>query len=107
MATSKEYAYFLKGNKIAIVQKDYTLSDGLNYTYEDPPGGLGIGTGNGSWKSPISTVTDGLEIEYAYSPKYSINQVATTVACDRYTNSNGLLKIVDNENGLPTSVPIL
>ena len=103
MATSKEYAYFLKGNKIAIVQKDYTLSDGLNYTYEDPPGGLGIGTGNGSWKSPISTVTDGLEIEYAYSPEYRINQVATTVACDRYTNSNGLLKIVDAGNGLPTS----
>ena len=25
MATSKEYAYYMKGNKVAIVQKDYTL----------------------------------------------------------------------------------
>ena len=79
----KNYAYYLRGSQIALVQEDYT--------------------NDSKWKSPIATVADGLEIEYAYSPRYRINQAATTVACDRYTNSNGLLKIVDAGNGLPTS----
>ena len=71
MATNKEYSYFIKGDKIAIVQKDDTLSDGLNYTY-DPNDGLGIGTGNGLWKSPIESITGGIEIEYTYKPDYRI-----------------------------------
>ena len=50
MATSKEYAYYMKGNKVAIVQKDYTLEGGLNYIYDPDVGGLGLGTGNGLWK---------------------------------------------------------
>ena len=83
MAANKFYSYYLRGGQIALIEQD--IND------------------NNRWKSPASTVTDGLEIEYAYSPRYRINQTATTVACDRYTNSNGLLKIVDAGNGLPTS----
>ena len=93
MATSKEYAYFLKGNKLAIVQKDYTFSGGLNYTYDDD--GLGIGTGGGLWKSPKEDATNGLEIEYAYSPIYNIESVA---AADKetvvsYETSDGFLRL--------------
>ena len=69
MATAKEYAYYMEGNQIAIVQKDTSHSNGLNYTYQDPPGGLGIGTGTGEWKSPVESVDDGLLIEYTYVPK--------------------------------------
>ena len=71
MATSKEYSYFIKGDKVAIVQRDYDYSDGLNYTYNSEDG-LGIGTGNGLWKSPTESITNGIEIEYTYSPDYRV-----------------------------------
>ena len=73
MAASKEYAYYIKGNKVAIVQKDYTLEGGLNYTYNDD--GLGIGTSGTAWKSPKASITDGLEIQYTYSPTYTFPDV--------------------------------
>ena len=66
MATSKEYAYYIKGNKIAIVQKDYTSSGGQTLSQ---PGlnDLG-GVGALFWKSPKESITDGLELQYVYSP---------------------------------------
>ena len=101
MATSKEYAYFVKGSKIAIVERDRNDTSGLTSPSSVPS--IDLPSQFSKWKSPQETVADALEIEYVYSPEYRINQVATTVACDRYTNSNGLLKIVDAGNGLPTS----
>tara|TARA_R100000458_G_scaffold59704_1_gene71254 strand:+ start:274 stop:1323 length:1050 start_codon:yes stop_codon:yes gene_type:complete len=71
MATNKEYSYFIKGDKIAIVQKDYMLDDGLNYVYSDGAG-LGIDTGNSLWKSPTESITGGIEIEYTYKPDYRV-----------------------------------
>ena len=101
MAARRFYAYYVRGSQLALVEHDNVSGSGQTLgqpSLDDigPSGAL-------SWKSPIATVADGLEIEYAYSPRYRINQAATTVACDRYTNSNGLLKIVDAGNGLPTS----
>ena len=43
MATNKKYAYYLRGNQIALIEEDTGAID--------------------PWKSPISTVADGLEIE--------------------------------------------
>jgi hypothetical protein len=83
MASNKYYGYYLRGKQIALIEED--LDD------------------NNRWKSPVDAITDGIEVEYAYSPRYRINNTATAVACDRYTNSNGLLKIVDAADGLPTS----
>ena len=101
MASRKAYAYYLRGKQLALIEQDSVLGDGQTLT---PPGLNDVGPdGSQLWKSPITAVTDGLEIEYVYSPRYRIDQAATTVACDRYTNSNGLLKIVDAGNGLPTS----
>tara|TARA_Y100001963_G_scaffold155949_1_gene248301 strand:+ start:542 stop:973 length:432 start_codon:yes stop_codon:yes gene_type:complete len=68
MATARQYAYYIDGNKIAIVEKDNTLTDGLNYTYT-PGSGLDINTSGGEWKSPVETITDGLQIEYTVLPK--------------------------------------
>ena len=48
----KNYAYYLRGSQIALVQEDYT--------------------NDSRWKSPVEAVTDGLEIEYAYSPRYRL-----------------------------------
>ena len=101
MATSREYAYFIKGSRIAIVERDRNDTSSLTSPSSVPS--IDLPNQFAKWKSPQATVADALEIEYAYSPEYRINQVATTVACDRYTNSNGLLKIVDAGNGLPTS----
>ena len=70
MASVKDYVYQIKGNKLSLLQKDFTTSDGLNYTY-DSDDGLGISSGSTVLKSPIESITDGLEIEYAYSPIYS------------------------------------
>ena len=55
MAANKFYSYYLRGGQIALIEQD--VND------------------NSRWKSPASTVTDGLEIEYAYSPRYRINDI--------------------------------
>ena len=57
MASSKFYSYYLKGNKIAIIEGDLTDNDQL--------------------KSPTSTVVSGLEIQYAYSPTYRLGSTGT------------------------------
>ena len=57
MAANKFYSYYLRGGQIALIEQD--VND------------------NSRWKSPASTVTDGLEIEYAYSPRYTIPPIVT------------------------------
>ena len=70
MATSKEYAYYLKGNKVAIVERDYNDASGLTSPSLSPA--IDLPNTYAKWKSPVNAVADGLEIEYTYSPKYSI-----------------------------------
>ena len=68
MATSKEYAYYIKGNKVAIVQRDWTFSGGQTLSQ---PGLNDLGaTGALFWKSPKESITNGLEMQYVYSPEY-------------------------------------
>ena len=54
---SKFYGYYLKGNKVAIIQKDTTDTSANDY---------------GRYKSPSDSVSDGLEIEYSYAPTYNL-----------------------------------
>ena len=61
----KNYAYYLRGSQIALIQEDYT--------------------NDSRWKSPVEAITDGLEIEYAYSPRYIIDSIA---AADKETVSS-------------------
>ena len=68
MATSREYAFYLDGNRLSIVERDYSLADGLNYTHTEGDG-LGLATGSGYWKSPSTTISDGIQLEYTASPK--------------------------------------
>ena len=79
MATRKSYAYQIKGNKISLLENQFGYGSGQDvitvdgasinhkqYTLDE------IGpTGKPSWVSPTSDVTDGIELEYAYSPVYS------------------------------------
>ena len=87
MASVKEYAYFLKGNKVSIVERDTSFDNDVNSRDYGP------GSHRAKWKSPLSSVTNGLEIEYTYSPSYWINDVSDTVAVTAYTEASGLLSL--------------
>ena len=76
MASKREYTYQIKGNKLSLLEKDFSTTDGLNFPGVDgsPYGTAGDGltdsipSGTTAYKSPLTAVTDGIEIEYAYSP---------------------------------------
>ena len=109
MASSKHYAYYIRGSQLALIEHDANAGDGLNYTpYQKNPGtsldDIGPG-GSLNWTSPASTVTDGLEIEYAYSPRYRINDIEDkSTAITGYDESSGLLKFTGS--GLSTDAAI-
>ena len=64
MASAKEYGYFIKGSKLALIEKDTALDNDVNSRDYGPD------VTNVRFKSPQSSVTDGIELEYIYSPKY-------------------------------------
>ena len=67
MASIKEYAYYLDGDKVAIVQRD-TVLDNDPTSKDYAPGNI--------WKSPSSTVADGLKVKYTYAKTfYSPNPI--------------------------------
>tara|TARA_R100000152_G_C6760849_1_gene184924 strand:- start:14 stop:1117 length:1104 start_codon:yes stop_codon:yes gene_type:complete len=86
---SKDYSYYNKGNKIAIVEKEAAQGSGFlavahctisGYSTKatcEAAGGQWIpsSSGNldtyGTYKSPIESVDQGLEIEYSYAPVYN------------------------------------
>jgi hypothetical protein len=94
MATSKEYAYYIKGSKLALAQKDLVYSSGQTLTQ---PGLNDLGVaGRLLWKSPKESIADGLEIQYVHSPDYFINETEDkNTAIDTYVSLGGLLKIID------------
>ena len=61
---AKEYAYYIEGNKVGIVEKDTAFSNNISSKEYGP------GVSRAMWKSPQSSVTDGLEIKYAHSLIY-------------------------------------
>ena len=66
MASPKEYAYYLKGNKIAIVEKHTSFNNDPNSRNYGP------GARDMQYESPLSNVSEGLELEYTYSPVYNL-----------------------------------
>jgi len=91
MATSKQYAYYLEGNKIAIVEKDVSFDNDI--ASKD----YGPGASRQRWESPQSTVADGLKVKYVYAPTYTLtNNTSSTVVADVYYNNGGYLSIYDN-----------
>ena len=100
MASKRDYAYYIKGNKIAIIEQGIgsgvcSLSGYSNQTTCEAAGGTwtenAVSRDDGEWMSPIATVTDGLEIQYAYSPEYRINDASDTIAATAYNESGGNL----------------
>ena len=82
MASRKDYTYQIKGNKLSLLERDQTSGTGLNYVYAGVDGdGVMDGTTSGSISltSPVTAVTDGIEIEYTYSPQYeNLTEVVNT-----------------------------
>ena len=94
MASSKEYAYYIKGNKLSLVQKDLVFSS-VQTLSQPGLNDLGI-AGRLLWKSPKESVADGLEIQYVHSPDYFINETEdVNTEIDTYVSLGGLLKIID------------
>jgi hypothetical protein len=86
MATKRKYGYYLKGNKIAIIEEGLgsgvcSLSGYNTQTACEDAGGTwtqnASGIGDGQYKSPIQTITGGLEIQYAYSPTFNLQSTGT------------------------------
>ena len=95
MAAKRKYAYYIKGNKIAIIERDDTVSTQAGDFNDE----------YGLYRSPISSITDGLEIQYAYSPEYRINDIEDkSTSITGYDESSGLLKFTGS--GLSTDAAI-
>ena len=52
---AKQYAYYIEGNKLAIVEKDTTFDNNIQSKE------FGPGVARHTWKSPKTTVEDALE----------------------------------------------
>ena len=93
MATLKQYAYQIHGKRVAILERDFTpIQGGQSLTAPS----IDLPTGGGTWKSPLSTVADALEIEYVYSPQYFItdtSKVDNNITA--YRSNGGYLEIGD------------
>ena len=100
----KKYGYYIKGNKIALVEQSDATSSGVlavahctigGYTTKDTceaaggqwiPGSSGSTSNFTEYMSPTESVADGLEIQYAYSPTYSVATNATNQINKFYLN---------------------
>ena len=67
----KHYAYYIKGNKFALVEKDTSFDNDITSREYGP------GSDRAHFKSPVSTVDNGIEIEYSYAPTYNIQSPGT------------------------------
>jgi hypothetical protein len=88
MAEPREYGYFIKGNKIALIEKDTAVDNDVNSKDYGPD------AHSTRFISPKLSVTNGIELEYIYSPKYHINEtndVSTSIG--NYMSDSGNLVI--------------
>jgi hypothetical protein len=81
MASKRKYAYYLKGNKLAVIEENTgsgvcSLSGYSNQTTCEAAGGTwtenAFADQDNEYKSPVADITDGIELQYAYSPTYRL-----------------------------------
>jgi hypothetical protein len=113
MASRRKYGYYLKGNKIAIIEEGTgsgicSLSGYSSQTTCESAGGTwtenAISTNDGEYRSPVATVADGLEIQYAYSPTYRVYSNAAIEVNKFYINGwtviDGYLTFLRTNNNI-------
>ena len=93
MATSKQYAYYIEGGKIAVVEKDVSIDNDVDSKDYGP------GASRQRWESPKTTVADGLEVKYTYALDYTVNTAVQYCSSQTVTswnnNSSGYLRLLD------------
>ena len=67
----KQYGYYLKGSKIALVEKDTSFDNDVTSKEYGP------GSDRAQWKSPKSTIDSGIEIQYTYAPTFNLQSTGT------------------------------
>ena len=72
MASPKEYAYYIKAGKIALVERE------ISFNNDTSSRDYGPGIDKGHWKSPKNAEADGLKLQYTYVPEYHINRTDVT-----------------------------
>ena len=118
MASKRDYGYYIKGNKIAIIERGIgsgvcSLSGYSNQTTCEAAGGTwtenAVSRDDGEWMSPIATVADGLEIQYTYSPDYLIEStdVSTTTVSGWDQDNDGNFRLRASGSTNWTSSPNL
>ena len=84
----KQYGYYLKGSKIALVEKDTSFDNDVTSKEYGP------GSDRAQWKSPKSSIHDGLEIQYTYAPTYNIEDTTdVSSSIGNYYSDEGNLVI--------------
>ena len=118
MASKRKYAYYLRGSQIAIVEEGLgsgvcSLSGYSNQTTCEAAGGTwtenAFSSDDGVYRSPVATIADGLEIEYAYSPRYLIEStdVSTTTVSGWDQDNDGNFRLRASGSTNWTSSPNL
>ena len=118
MASKRDYGYYIKGNKIAIIERGIgsgvcSLSGYSNQTTCEAAGGTwtenAVSRDDGEWMSPIATVADGLEIQYTYSSDYLIEStdVSTTTVSGWDQDNDGNFRLRASGSTNWTSSPDL
>ena len=80
MANVKEYAFYIEGSKLCIVERDTQFDNDVNSRDYGP------GVHRSQWKSPKSSVTDGIQLLYTYSPTYRTYQGVNDIDNTYYSN---------------------
>ena len=100
MADVKEYAFYIEGSKLCIVERDTQFDNDVNSKDYGP------GVHRTQWKSPKSTVADGIQLQYTHTPDYFINETEDVdTQIDTYVSTGGLLKIIDQGDNDYTLAP--
>ena len=68
MAKSSEYAYYIQGENLCLVERDYQSNTGLTSPSSVPA--VDIPISHAKWTSPLATVFQGLRIRYTYAPVF-------------------------------------
>ena len=108
MASAKEYGYFIKGQKLAIIEKDTALDNDVNSRDYGPD------VTNVRFKSPQSSVTDGIEIvpvvvaqtkEYGASPP-TIVILISPVAAPLQSTVSIFIASINNTSGSVITIDV-
>ena len=88
----KEYAFYIEGTKLGIVERDTQFDNDVNSRDYGP------GVHRTQWKSPKSAVDIGIELQYTHSPDYFLK--STTMNIDKnltqFRSNAGFLEVADN-----------